>query len=347
MLKNSYFARHRVVTVATLLGLCCSSSSLYAQENPYAQEKPTTPPATESNKQLQELAPGTNTPIQIRVRNIKPSLIAYWLDSANHQMPVELKVAQAFGMEGAFQDLPRLPGNANGPAELKLPQGITRLVAIDPQNTLLAFGTKEGLQALADLIPTLDVPLVQYEVEALFLQIPRSQLASTGLKFKKPMQKSPYYFGAVTLVPASFNIPNILKEKDVKILTAPRVTAIDGLTAQLQQITQIPFVMDLGPSVVSSKATIAPTNGLVQESAGSLQSIAFLSTNIGIKATPHQNKSELISLSITPVLGTRTVSVAATVNDGQSFAIQMAPANEDKQVIVIVTPRRIRRVGDK
>ncbi|RYX85635.1 hypothetical protein EON83_04660 [bacterium] len=342
MLKNFLFTRRRVVTVAALLGACYSSLPLCAQENPT-----TATPTAETLKQLQKLTPGTDTQLLIPVRNVRASLVAYWLDSRNQDKPLDLRMGQRFSIEEPFGKLPRFPGNANGPADLKLPEGITRIVAVDPQNSIIAFGTKEGVQALADLIPTLDVPLVQYEIEAQFLQISRADLPELHLNFGEYTEKNPTFIGAVAGVRNIYaNLARLIAGGKMQVLTAPRVTVIDGLSAQLQQSTVTPFV--LNQEALKKSLLEKPEEGTVRQSpsAEMLQATAYVTTSIGLKTTVHQNKDDLISLSVNPMFGTRTVSVAATVRDGESFAIQLSPANEDKQVIVLVTTRRIRRVGD-
>lgn len=80
----------------------------------------------------------------IRIKNVSPSLMAYWLDPKNHAAPPSA-----------------LPGEREAIAILKdysLPVGVERIVAVDPQNALLIFGTPKGAQELMQTIDLLDQP---------------------------------------------------------------------------------------------------------------------------------------------------------------------------------------------
>jgi hypothetical protein len=349
VLKSSS-SRHRVATVAALLGMCSFPPCLWAQGN----AKPTIPTRPFSER-ISPIAPETagaaNAPqlyqAQFPVRNVTPSLVAYWLDPASQQMPLTLKASLALGTDSeVFNKLPRLPGNANGPAGLRMPLGVKRVIAVDPQDLLLAVGTKEGLQALDALLPTLDVPLVQYEVEAQFLQMSRADFFKIGLDFGQFAEQNPNSIGSV-LGPGTKrqNSPNtmgrFIKEGRIKLISAPRVTTMDGLTAQAVQTTSIPIVVN--QEAFKQAASQKPVNATQGATPEMLRAMGYVSTSIGMRVTPYQNANDLISLSITPILQTRTVSVNATIREAESFAIQMSPAKDEQQVVVFVTVRRIQR----
>ncbi len=297
--------------------------------------------------------------MQFSIRNVRASLIAYWLDPSHHAAPPEMQISRSVGSDAQLlQNIPRLPGNGNGPEGLKLPDGVNSLVVIDPQNSIFAVGSPKGLEALRTLLATVDVPLAQYEIEAQFLEIPRGTLSSMGLKFDKPVQESPYSFGSVTMAPANFQqikAAELVKEGHVKILTAPRIVVIDGLMGQVQSTTSTPFVADAELAKQypqTSTDAPAPTTGAKPQSPpsasvlGITPGVAYITSSIGFRATALQRKDDLVTLAVTPMLGTRSISVTTTVRDGESFAIQMSPPREANQVIVIITPRRVRRVGD-
>lgn len=299
-----------------------------------------------------EQAPGVAARylVKIPIRNVRASVLAYWLDSTHYPTPIDFQVARAIGAESSLlHDLPRLPGNGNGPRDFKLPEGISSVTPVDPQNLLVVTGTKEGLLALAPLLKQADVPLVQYEVEARFISLSRADLPKVGLKFEGVAGTSEYSFGSVAAAPANINIrlADFIKSGRVKVLTAPRVTVIDGLTAQLQSNTSTPFVTNQEVANQYGRDTASKNEAVKSgDNTPAPPGVAYVTNRIGMKTTVFQREHDLVSLSVTPVLGTRTISVDATVQDGQSFAIQLAPPKDKNQIVVVVTPRRIRRVGD-
>lgn len=103
----------------------------------------------------------------IALRNVKPRLMAFWLDPKNHPAPPEF--APPSGRESPV------------PAKVspQLPEGIDRIVVIDAQNALLVFGTEAGVGQLRRIIAFLDKTQRQVEVEAFLVSIPNANL--TGI----------------------------------------------------------------------------------------------------------------------------------------------------------------------
>ncbi len=82
---------------------------------------------------------------QLRLRFVKPGAIAWWIDAGNHAAPPEL------GPDAAAHS-PQIK------LGFSLPAGVDRIVPIDAQNVILAFGTAEGIQQLREIIQFLDKP---------------------------------------------------------------------------------------------------------------------------------------------------------------------------------------------
>lgn len=94
---------------------------------------------------LDNQVPDSNKPraFAVRLRYVKPSVMASWLEPKNHEAPSPV------------------PGETVRPSPLRafsLPEGIVSIVAVDPQNTLLIFGTPEGVARLQQVITFLDRP---------------------------------------------------------------------------------------------------------------------------------------------------------------------------------------------
>ncbi|MBW3637168.1 MAG: hypothetical protein KY445_12005, partial [Armatimonadetes bacterium] len=103
---------------------------------------------------LPELAPvAPERPRQrmIRVKNVSPTLIAWWIDPNNNPTPLQ------FSLSGKNEDRASLTGailsDAMKPSGVMLlPAGIQRVVAIDAQNSLLVFGTEAGTKELERVV---------------------------------------------------------------------------------------------------------------------------------------------------------------------------------------------------
>lgn len=315
----SRFIASRALLSAFLLGAVLSP--VWAQQAP----------ATVPSPQLQSRT--------FRLRNIRPSLVAFWLDAAHQPMPIEIQSGRTLGPfdiqlvePDALSKPVRLPGNGNGPLDLRLPSGITRLVSIDPQNVLQATGTPEALNALETLLPALDVPLVQLEIVARFVEIERADFHKAGLKFEPLQAERAYTLGALSSVPVDFEtrLEQLIRSKRARVLTAPRVTLIDGLGGELKQTLSTPVAW----------------NDAVSATAPAPQRFAYIQSSIGLRASATRLKDDRIALNIEPRLNSRILSLSTTVRDDQSFALQMSPSTEARQLIVIVTTHRVRREGE-
>ncbi len=106
---------------------------------------------------------------QVRLQNVSPSVMAFWLDPKNHPLPVEL-LNEAILQGGPFSTrrpvfgfLPLKSGDGIDISSLllprlPLPEGVERIVAVHPQKVLLVYGTSKGFGELSKIIAFLDRP---------------------------------------------------------------------------------------------------------------------------------------------------------------------------------------------
>lgn len=141
----------------------------------------------------------------IRLHNVAPRVMAFWLDSKHNMAPSELGLAS-----------PPSPFAAQNP--LLLPEGVERIVAVDNQNALIIFGTAEGVDQLRDIIAFLDKPMLQVEIEARLLSIQSASLAGIWAALATPTAKDQ---PAMALLPSDFEkqLSEMLARNEARILT--------------------------------------------------------------------------------------------------------------------------------
>lgn len=402
----------------------------------------------------------------VRVRNVSPRVMAYWLDPANNELPAEFRMSRrngdryndhSFTTDGGINNssnslqnnssfVTPFNGNGNfnpnvstnpyinrGNAEFRsnaqfgggnnnnnnnnggnrgnnnggrnggngrggagggvfqLPEGVDRIVAIDPQNALLVFGTDEGVRELTETIAFLDKPLRQVEIEAQFVTVSTSDSRAFGIDFSTSQgnfnangngfaPSAPSNNGSFQLgfVRGNFQatLSALLAQSRAKVITAPRVTAINNLTASLQ----------------SSTVTTVVLTSVSQNINGNLatqQTPVFISTNIGLTVTPTINNDDTITVLMQPELSTQTptsglfpdinqqtLETIANVRDGDTIALGGLKAktvtrsgdkvpvlsdipilgslfksrraiDQESDLIIFLTARIIRRAGDE
>ena len=354
---NAFFTMNRLRLSSTLFvgaafALC--SAVTFAQ--------PVTPAAQEALPQK---------PVVIKVNNMPSALMAHWLDPAHQPMPVQLKSSVRNGdfSGGIVDGLPRQPGNALGPLDLKLPAGIDLVVSVDPQNVLLVKGSAQGIEALRKLVAEIDVPINQTEVEVQLLEMAPAVLDSLGLQFRWPVNDDGDSDKTwVGLADASdltnqlinqllvadtdravANAPATLADEEVddlpryfKIITAPRVTVLDGLMAQLTS-TETRILNFPAPQIAD-----APIEG--ENEAQRLSALAWRegyqttqsSTGMHIKCA---SKDDLIAMDLRFDLGNDGSRMSAIVRDGQKLAMLLPKRDSANGAVhlALITAKQIRR----
>lgn len=335
----------------------------------------------------------------IKLKNVKPSLMAYWLDPAHNPLPQALQTSRenenGFGetrlarsaLDGVTttQDFsgfgsvpsgmtspyvnpyvrnnassrvsPTVRGNAqfggnNGGGQqggqqgqqggaqggaqgtFELPGDIQQLVSVDPQNVLLvAGGSDEDLRRLQSLVDVLDQPLRQVEIEAQFIDLTTNDARSFGIDFSTSRGN----IDAATTGFASGPVPGsiqigfvrgnfqarlnaLVANNRAKVITAPRVTAINNLTASLESNQSRPLIL----------TSVSQNIGGQQAQA---QQLLFITTRVGLTVTPTINGDDTITVAMAPEISTqdgstglgnitvRRVRTIANVRDGDTIVL--------------------------
>lgn len=381
----------------------------------------------------------------IRVRNVPPNVMAYWLDPANNEAPPQFKVAagnvanygnravasnalgsadQTLNDNGAnptaafsgtnpnynpytsrsnaeIRSFPQVGGNPRGggaggaaaaaATTFDRPAGVDRIAAIDAQNVLLVFGTDDGVRELQEIISLLDRPLRQVEIEAQFVTVSTSDSRSFGIDYTATRNNftasSVGNTGGgltVSYVGANFSatLTALLNRNRAKVITAPRVTAINNLTAELISQTSSPLILTVTNNIVNNNTT---TQAVTQR-------LIYITTNIGLTVTPTINNDDTVTVLMQPELESQTpagllgnpsiplitsqrVRTTANVRDGETIALgglrsaqtsrgqnkipllgdlplvgvffrSRNVTDNDSELIIFLTARIVRRAGD-
>ena len=226
--------------------------------------------------------------------------------------------------------------NGGGGGNFNLPDGIEQVVSVDPQNVLLVAyedGNDEAVRQLEDLITVLDQPLRQVEIEAQFVELQSQDARAFGIDFSTSRGN----FDAATTgfasapVQGAFQIGFVrntftarlnalVADNRAKIITAPRVTAINNLTANLTSTERRTLIL----------TSVAQNIGGGQQAA---QQLLFIDTQTGLTVTPTINGDDTITVLMRPQVSTqdgtsglgtitrRELTTIANVRDGDTIAL--------------------------
>ena len=221
------------------------------------------------------------------------------------------------GNQGNRGGLGGAGGGAGGGGSLTLPEGVEEVVAVDPQNVLLVAlneeNGEEGLRRLLDIINILDRPLRQVEIEAQFVQVTSGKVSNFGIDFTTSQGNfSANNSGFATdgnisvgFVRGNFQatLAAELSANRAKIVSAPRVTAINNLTASIVSQTSRPVVLT---------NTAVGIGGQV----GVEQDLIFIDTQVSLTVTPTINNDDTVTVLMQPQFESQGVGTAATLGVG-------------------------------
>jgi type II secretory pathway component GspD/PulD (secretin) len=316
-----------------------------------------------------------------------------WSSRANAWGPPRIIARPQFGPGGqqGGQGQGGQGGQAAQGAVFDLPEGIDSMAAIDAQNALLIRGTAQAVEELQQIIEQIDQPLKQVEIEAQFVSLTTSETKNFGINFSAI--NGPFSVtGATTNTSGNFTLGYVgrnfqatlqaaLNNNRAKVVTAPRVVAINNLTASIFTTTVT--------TVVLQQSIINNGNGNNQVLANTVP--IQINTSVGIQVVPTINGDGTITVLMQPTvqqqspstdpdnpfpsITSQTVNTVAIVKDGDTIALgglrnkgftytrQRLPvlgsipilgklfqgtqkADTDADLIIFLTARIIRRADD-
>jgi hypothetical protein len=176
---------------------------------------------------LPNVAPDvTLTRREIRLREVPPAVMAWWLDPKRNAQPQTLFSRSADSLGLSETDFPSFHSDA------KLPVGIEAVLPKESQNTLVVIGTPQAVNELEEIVNRLDVPLRQAEVEATWIEVSNDELAKLNLQWT-PAVKTTKQPGDTTAQVALWKgsaVPILQRWLDAgkaKVIYVPRVVAIE------------------------------------------------------------------------------------------------------------------------
>ncbi len=362
----------RSITLCAALVLTANSS--HAQP---ALDK--TPIADKAN--VTDLAPDSHL-AQIKVLNIPSALMAYWLDPTRQPKPIQIQLSEANGGIRPFErdPLPRQPGNGNGPRDLKLPPGVEIVVSVDPQNVLLVKGSKAGVEALRKLVKEIDVTIDQIEVEAQIWDMSPGKFASLPIVFRDVAfgsEKIPVlgdvnaaknanitsgagdFFARVAFAAPTSDMTSVrqklnegLADGSARLITAPRVTAIDGLVASLASTESRVLNFDKPPTPKAEDETTNNDDGNAPNPTREVidswkAGLTLVESQTGFAVAPVLH-GDVMNLGFRITFDNTVTPGSTVMRDGQTLAVRLPNDNPATgwPRVALLKVHVIRRAGE-
>ncbi len=197
-------------------------------------------------------------------------------------------------------------GNRNNQGAL--PPGVTRMLALQSNNTIVIEATPDGYNLVKQIVKYLDVAPRQVQVKVEFVTASVTDVDALGVNFdlvpypglEVASSQGSGTFGGVFnglnptfLQYATGNIAaqlfQTLTRTRGKVVQAPIITTTNNVTATIQVNTQIPF---LTTSVVSNGGVAGGTTQGQQQN--------FLTLTTGLTITPRINSDDSVTMNLAP-----------------------------------------------
>ncbi len=276
------------------------------------------------------------TGVRARLRSPTPQAPADNEDGTGLAVPPPL-AAMGGPREEADPNQPFAASSALAPQA-----GETRIVADEKSNSILVHSTYTDYKRMRELVQTLDVPQAQVVIEATVLEVDLNTTLETGVQFF--LQSNGIVLGSG--IPAGNQSPSrggvlgvgttvgnvtvdavlrVLREiTNLRVISSPYLTVVDGQSARLVIGDQIPFASTTQTSNNAGNVTVT-------------QQVEILDTGVVLEITPRIHANNSVNLSIvqsvstpsteseanrlTPVVATRDISSQILAQSGHTILL--------------------------
>ncbi len=237
---------------------------------------------------------------------------------------------QIGGLNGGVQGLNQtqnfgaLGGLGTGTA---LGQQINDNIGVDRRlNAIILTGPRDVVDRYKAKIAKIDVPLASVELETQIVELTDTAAKDLGIDFAPggsgEVGNASYVIKNLTTGQGTLNLAAAvyaqIQKGQGRTIARPRITALDGTSAQIITGNQIPIINTVTLSGVS----------------GSTQQVQYISVGVSLQIQPRINSDGFVTSHIfsqvssvtgyqsgNPTLSQREASTSATVRDGDSFVI--------------------------
>ena len=253
----------------------CAAPVAYSQPLPVPELVPL--PAAPTENRLQKRL--------IRVRDVPAPWMAWWLDPRHNPKPQIRPNSLALAHAASKAD--DIPARL----DVQLPAGVELISADEKQSALIAIGSGAALTELEVLVRQMDVPFRQVEITTRIVEMDNDDLAKLNRHFQ-PATPPPGMKADVPSLVALSNgnmEPQIEQWKEAgkaKIITAPRVVAIEKMPAAIYTILTTPASMAISQG---KKEVIYKPQDFAERAPA-------LGAAFGVTVWPREVKAESITL---------------------------------------------------
>ncbi len=222
------------------------------------------------------------------------------------------------GGQNPFQNTPQPfqpgQGNRNGQPQAQLPDGVSKLFALQSNNSIIVYGTPDGFNQVKQIVKLLDVAPRQVQIKVEFVTASVTDVDALGINFDlvpypgleaSSSQGTGSFGGTVSGLNPTFlqyqtgnivaQLFQTLTRTRGKVVQAPLITTTNNVQAQIQITTQIPFFTT---GVVSNGGVAGGTTQSTQAN--------FLPLSTFLTIVPRINADDTVTMNLQPQISDTT-----------------------------------------
>ena len=209
-------------------------------------------------------------------------------------------------------------GNRNGQPQAQLPEGVSKLFALQSNNSIVVYGTTDGFNQVKQIVKLLDVAPRQVQIKVEFVTASVTDVDALGINFDlvpypglevSSSQGTGSFGGTISGLNPTFlqyqtgnivaQLFQTLTRTRGKVVQAPLITTTNNVQAQIQITTQIPFFTT---GVVSNGGVAGGTTQSTQAN--------FLPLSTFLTIVPRINADDTVTMNLQPQISDTTGQAA-------------------------------------
>jgi hypothetical protein len=247
----------------------------------------------------------------IPIQNIRPDILAYWIDPAHHTKPVEYQQADNYMRQSLSPKQMVAPAKTTSDESsstnvLESPRGVSSIFADDANNVLWVRATEDGFDQLKQIVEFLDQPIRKIDFDIKLIQLNSVDAASLqgDLRLKLPIEPDAQHGNLIVNQNLKSTLAKLIKTGDAKVIKSSQLVLQNNLTDRYTTSTFTPVTVDIKQADNGNQIATTQDNPLFME--------------------------RRFSLVLTPTINNdNTITIFNSASIHAELTYQQSPANDD------------------
>jgi hypothetical protein len=250
---------------------------------------------------------------QIPVKNIRPGMLAYWIDPAHQSKPIEYQKANdemnQYPMVKEKESWPKINIDdlASKASVLNKPLNST-LFADDANNTIWVRSTQNDFDQLQKMVEFLDRPIRKIDFDIKMVEVDSADIPAIQNNSTLKALFNPSTRRGFAPINAETALDDLIKNGDAKIAKSIRLTIPNNLTDALNTKTSAPVTVDIKQAAGGSQILTTQSDE---------DNPLFLEKRFSLVLTPTINNDDTITIFMSPTASAELTHQTPEATDDQ------------------------------